>query len=290
MKKRLILQLDSKTHSYWFIENVRSPYFCLELLPFALSKHEQDFNIEIDYILNKNIVFLYFDDFCKKKSKVQFDNYFNQVAFDKAYDVYYDNRWEEMPKIEMSIADYEALEILFKKIKQKKPLYLLFTLDDSGPLDKVELIGKNELSPEELQEMQADHEQYVLWQKAELLYNGDHEIVDDIWRSPTDSVFDADIAKYIGRNEGFVKRTTHTKADIIAELQQKLKQLEPTYLIVHWLRVRDCYGVAESDVAFDNLLQQFSLMDMYPENMISREKLQDVADRLSLGQDVVLSD
>lgn len=288
MKKRLILQLDQKTYGYWFIENARSPYFCLELLPLGLSKYRQDFNVEIDYILSKNIVFLYFNDFCKKKSKIKFDNCFDQAVFDKAYDAYYDKRWEEMPKIEMPIADYEALGYLFKKIKQEKPLYLLFALDDSGPLNKVEIVGKNELSAQELQEMQAGHEQFVLWQKALQLYNYDHEIVDDVWRSPADSVYDVDIAKYVGRSEGFVRHKIYTKLDVIAELQEKLKSSDPVFLIIHWLRIRMVYGVIESDQVFDELLNCFANMDDGYFEMIFREKLQEIADRLSLGQDVIL--
>ena len=164
----------------------------------------------------------------------------------------------------------------------------MLVLDGSGVLDKVDIIGKNELSEQDIQDMKLEHEKYLAWKKAEKLYNYDHEIIDDIWHSPADSVYDADIEKYLGREVGFMKHKQYTKSEMLAELQERLQRKEPVYSIVHWLSIRATYGIEGINESFVELLHQLQLMDIGWEEMISEEKLQEIADRLLLGQDVTL--
>lgn len=245
--------------------------------------------IEIEKNEENNEIVIW-SQICIKKA-IKFHDFLPQKEALSSLNVYYlyvDRRWAEIKNLTISFSNYNQILDSWKKIKEENPLYIVFSLDESNDLDKVSLIGKNELSKEDLENMQRDHEEYLRWQKALQLYNSDHEIVDDLWRSPADSVYDVDIAMYLDRSEGFVKHKTYTKSDVITDLQEKLKKGEPVYLVIHWLRVRMVYGVVDSDSVFEDLLRYFANMDDgYPE-MISREKLQEIADRLSLGQDVVL--
>jgi len=57
---------------------------------------------------------------------------------------------------------------------------------------------------------------------------------------------------------------------------------------VDWLSIRATYGIEGIHESFVELLHQLQLMDIGWEEMISEEKLQEIADRLLLGQDVTL--
>jgi len=194
-----------------------------------------------------------------------------------------------MPKLTISFENFEHYKSEWKRLEKELPKYVIVTLDKSGLLHKLEIAGKDELSEQDKEDIKREHTDLLRWQEADRLYNYDHDRFDDIWRSPADNKYDADVAKYLDRTEGFVNHRVYRKSDVIAELQQRLKSQESIHLIIHWLNVvRIIYGVEESDTAFDALLEKFHDIDSYPDEMISREKLQEIADRLSLGQDVVL--
>ena len=77
------------------------------------------------------------------------------------------------------------------------------------------------------------------------------DVVDNIWRSTADSVYDADIEKYLDREVGFVEHKKYTKQQLLEELKEKLQKNEPVYLIIHWLYVQMVYGIEESNESFD---------------------------------------
>lgn len=249
----------------------------------------QDFEVNVD--ADEYSVLIYSRDSIKKAAKIYFQTSQEWRAFDDEYEKYYDKRWDEIPKIELSLSDWQELQQKWNQIKEEKPQYIMFTLDDSGPLDKVQLIGKHELSQEDIAYMNDAHEEYLAWQKAEQLYNYDHEIIDDVWRSPADSVYDIDIAKYLGRETGFVEHKKYTRLEAIAEFKERLQRGEPVYLAVHWLFVCSLYNIALLDLEKDPFLWDISLMDSNPTDMArSREQLIEMADRVLAGQNVRIYD
>lgn len=251
----------------------------------------EDFYVEIDRDDQNKTILIWSEDSFQKKPDLPFKTLQEGEKFNKAYWEYLDKRWEDMPKVKMSFEDYEVLVAKWEKIKQEKPAYIIFTLDDSGPLDVIDLIGKNELSQEDLQDMKRGHEEYLLWKKAESLYYFDHELVDDIWRSPEDSVYDADIVKYIGRETGFIKHKKYTRLEAVAEFKERLQKGEAVYLAVHWLHVRGVYDFGPLDPEVDMFLWDIASLDRNPADMArSSEQLIEMAEQVLAGQKVKIYD
>ena len=236
----------------------------------------------------KKTIFIWSTDSFLDFTKFRFSTSEENIALRTLYDEYYDNHWKEMPQLEISIDNFEYYKAEWERLDRELPRYVIVTLDKSGPLDKLEIVGKEELTEQDKEDIKRENETYLAWKEAKAWRDYDHDIIDFVWRSPADSLYDSDTVKYLGRTEGFVKHREYTKAEVVAELQEKLKRKEPVYLIVHWLYIRRGHGIIDKDPIFDALLEKFGDMDFSPEDMISREELQDVADRLSLGQDVVL--
>lgn len=248
-----------------------------------------DMNVSCYKDYEKGTVFIWSTESFLNMTDFMFPTSQENIAFQTLYDEYYDKRSLEMPQVEISFENFGYYMTEWKRLEKELPKYVIVTLDKSGPLDKLEIVGKDELSEQDKEDIKRENTDLLRWKEADLLYNYDHDRFDDIWRSPADNKYDADVAKYLDRTEGFVNHRDYTKSDVIAELQQKLKAQESVHLIIHWLNVvRIIYGVEESDAAFDALLEKFDDMDRSAYYMISREKLQEIADRLSLGQDVVL--
>ena len=210
------------------------------------------------------------------------------MALRASYNVYYEKRWKEMPHIRILVEDFEHYKAEWKRLEKELPRYVIVTLDKGRPLDKLEIVGKNELSQQDREDIKRENDACLAWKEAEAWRDYDRDIIDFTWRSPADNVYDSDTVTYLGRTEGFVRHREYTKAELIAELQEKLKNNEPVYLIAHWLYIRRGHGIIDKNPIFDALLEKFGDMDHFPDEMISRKKLQEIADRLSLGQDVVL--
>lgn len=249
--------------------------------------HMEDFDVEIEYDARNKTVLIWSRNSFQEKPDIIFKTLQEEEVFNNAYWTYLDKRWEDISKVKMNLNDYDVLREKWKKIEEEKPQYVIFTLDDSGSLDIIDVIGKNELSLQDLQDMKREHEEYLVWKKAERLYYLDHEIVDDVWRSPADSVYDADIAKYIGREIGFMQHKKYTRLEAIAEFKERLQKGEAVYLAVHWLHVRGMYDFGPLDPEVDIFLWDISLMDSNPTDMArSREQLIEMADRVLAGQRV----
>src|SRR5690606_1747210 len=92
--------------------------------------------------------------YIKKKHRKEFPIMDEFSKYNRAYEEYYGKRWEEAPKLKISIDDWEQLQQTWKQIKKELPQYLVFTLDDLGSTDKIEIISKNELSSEDIQGIQ----------------------------------------------------------------------------------------------------------------------------------------
>ena len=283
--KKIFFIYDAHRKNFNNVEEFVNNNDKLYYLSMALDPME-DFepNIEAD----NYSVLIWADVGIKEPANIDFKTYQERLTFDDLYYEYYDKRRDEIPKLELSPSDWEEIQETWKRVLEKKTQYVMFLLDESGEFDKVQIVGKDELSQEDLTYIEREHEKYLAWKKAEKLYNYDHEIIDDIWHSPADSVYDADIEKYLGREVGFMKHKQYTKSEMLAELQERLQRKEPVYSIVHWLSIRATYGIEGINESFVELLHQLQLVDIGWQEMISEEQLQEIADRLLLGQDVTL--
>ncbi len=286
MIKKIFYKLGKTKTRYLLIPEGVSKNFELENVYLFLSPIEHE-PIEDFKDTKTNIISIWSEDSFQKRPDLTFKSQQEEDAFNNVYWEYRDKRWEDMPKVEMSQENYGDLVAKWEKIKQEKPEYVIFTLDDSGVLDIVDVIGKNELSPQDLQDMKREHEEYLLWKKAERLYYLDHELIDDVWRRPADSAYDANIAKYIGRETGFVQHKKYTRLEAITEFKERLQKKEPVYLAVHWLHVRGVYDFGPLDPKVDPFLWDIWTLDRNPTDMArSREQLIEVADRILTGENV----
>lgn len=191
--KRLFLKLAETR--YWLTSEGQTVNFDLENLHLALDPIE-DLDIYVNKIPNKNIAFIWSLDSFKELEKIDFKTEQEKLFFEQAYDKYYDKRWNEIPKIEISIPDWDELKQKWAKIKEEKPQYVVFTLDDSGPFDKVDVFGKHELSEHDMQDMKFEHEKYLKYEKARQKYIANHPDYSDVWRGPQDDEYEADIMQY----------------------------------------------------------------------------------------------
>lgn len=113
------------------------------------------------------------------------------------YHVYRAKRYAELPKLVMMAWHWQDLELRWKELLEQKPKYLIMELEDDLPPCKVQMIGKNELSVEDIQYFEQEHEKYLKYQKARQKYIQNHsDYSDDVWRGPQDDEFEADIMKY----------------------------------------------------------------------------------------------
>ncbi len=152
--------------------------------------------IEFEYISKFKQLWIWCAFYIKKQARKEFSTMDEFSKYNRAYEEYYDKRWEETPKIKISIVDWEELQKKWEQIKNEKPQYLIFTLDDSGLTDKIEVIGKNELSEKDLEEIKIEHQQYLKYQRARQKYIQNNPDYSDIWRGPQDDEYEADIMKY----------------------------------------------------------------------------------------------
>ncbi|MBI2345281.1 hypothetical protein HYV10_04420, partial [Candidatus Dependentiae bacterium] len=95
-------------------------------------------DIETDGMPKSNEIFMWARFSIKKQEYKEFPAMEESIAYDDRYEEYYDKRWEEAPKVKIFIDDWQNLQQQWKQIKKELPQYVIFTLDDSGPIDKIE--------------------------------------------------------------------------------------------------------------------------------------------------------
>ena len=173
----------------------------LDFLPFGLDPQEAEvLDIEVDVMPTKNLVSIWTLKSFKQLAEKDFTSLQEEDAFESAYDKYYDKRWNEMPHIKLSISDWEHLQEKWLQVKNKNPKVIVFELDDSGFLDKVDVYGKDELSQEDINYIQQEHEKYLKYQKARQKYIANHPDYSEVWRGPQDDEYEADIMKYYDKD------------------------------------------------------------------------------------------
>ena len=167
-----------------------------ELIRLALSPIEDmDVNISKD---DKSVLVWSDDSF--KESAVDFIGNRETDILEEAYDKYHDKRWNEMPQVDLSLEDWDILKEKWKQVKKEKPKVIVFELDDSGPLDKVNVYGKEELSQEDINYIEQEHKKYLKYEKARQKYIANHPGYSEVWRGPQDDEYEADIMKYYDKD------------------------------------------------------------------------------------------
>lgn len=153
--------------------------------------------IEYYYDPSRNQVNICYVGEIKKKIDIS-------LMSDEEYDVYYDKyeecydkRYAELPKLVIMGWHWQDLEQKWKELVEQKPKYMIMQLDDEEPPQKVSMIGKDELSAEDLEYFQNEHEKYLKYQQARQKYIDNHlDYSDDVWRGSQDDEFEKDYLKY----------------------------------------------------------------------------------------------
>ena len=238
----------------------------------------------------RHIVYMCSDDeYMKPFAKLTFTSEAQGQLFEKEYEQYYDARYEEMPDLEININNYEEIKQKWKLLQQEKPNYIVFTLDDSGPLDVVDIYGQNELSEQELAEINSGHEQYLRYKKAQDLYYDDHPWQDGKWYSPQDNEFEADYEPYYDRDTPFSTPKIYTKPEIGWELKQRVEQRQPVEIIGRWMSLVLAYYPGELNDSFVIFLFRLSRMhDCGLSTGLSYEKLDKIAEAMIADEEVTL--
>ncbi len=153
--------------------------------------------IEFYYDTARNQVNICYVGAIKKKvdislmSEEEYDVYYDK------YEEYYDKRYAELPNLVIMGWHWQDLEQKWKELVEQKPKYMIMQLDDQDPPQKVSMIGKDELSAEDLEYFQNEHEKYLKYQQARQKYIDNHpDYSDDVWRGSQDDEFEKDYLKY----------------------------------------------------------------------------------------------
>lgn len=200
--KKAFFKYNKNSGDYYLEKNTVTNNKDLYYLACSFNPGEADIlRVDVEIIPKKNKVNIYFRDSLKKQADLEFDSEQKEDDFDDAYIAYVDKRWVEIPKVELSVSDWELLQEKWNQVKNKKYQYAILILDDSGPLLKFDVYGKNELSQEDLDYIQQEHEKYLKYEKARRKYIQNHPDYSEVWRGPQDDEYEADIMKYYDENE-----------------------------------------------------------------------------------------
>lgn len=191
--KKYCLKLSSNIVGYGPVKEFYTMNFALQDLWFFLNTDQYTWLHLIEDEKNNKII-LWSEWGLKKQAKVIFDNQAEKQAFDDAYRVYYRKRWFDMSKLEMSKENYELVVQQWEEISKRMPEYVIFTQHDSG---FVEIIGKDELSEQDLADMRRENEKYLRYQEAWKKYtNSFKPYRSSEWRSPADEEYEADFKPF----------------------------------------------------------------------------------------------
>tara|TARA_B100000674_G_C37825288_1_gene907806 strand:+ start:48 stop:644 length:597 start_codon:yes stop_codon:yes gene_type:complete len=197
--KKIYLKLSAIYEGYTVPDDFRNNHNELYTLSMALELYEYDW-IRILQIPNKNILLIYSEESFKEQVELEFETEKEEDVFEDAYIAYRNKREKEIPEVELSFEDWEILKHKWEQITKEKPGYVVFELDDSGLLDKVDVYGKGELSQEDVNYIKQEHEKYLKYEKARQKYIQNHPDYSEVWRGPQDDEYEADIMKYYDKD------------------------------------------------------------------------------------------
>lgn len=207
--KKIFLKLTDSKRGYGIFEGSRTKNFVLsDLALFLRSWGDKDPTriyksigmcwewLHLDRTEDINNIYLWDKSELKKQAKVSGLSQQEQEAFEEAYEEYSDKRRDDIPKLYMKIENYvEIVEKWQKIVLNKKPNFIILSQDDSGYVD---LIGKDELSDQDLADMKIEHEKYLKYKVAYDQYvKSRPDIVDELWHGPQSSEYEADWQKFL---------------------------------------------------------------------------------------------
>ncbi len=197
MKKIILIRYKNQKTYVIYNESHITRHSDLYDLYYALAPTE-DVYTEIDDLEELQAIQIYSFDEIKRLeiSDDDFNDSKKYAAINDAYDTYQTARIAEIPKVTISKQDWQDLQKQWKLIKKQGPKYIIITSDEAQPLQKVEIIGKDELSQQDLDDIKFENEKYLKFKKAKSRFFKDHPDCHYNWRGPQDNELDADIMKY----------------------------------------------------------------------------------------------
>ena len=205
--KKIFLNLTDDKHRYWMFQGAQTKNFMLGNLVFFLQawgdcepnkiETSNGMNWEwlsLDKTLDEKNVYLWDRDCIKQQAEMPGLSKAEQYAFDNAYEAYLEKAWADMSQLIMTMENYIDIVQKWQKIVlDLQPAYIIISQNDAGYVD---LIGKDELSEQDLHDMKIEHEKYLKYEKARQAYQKDHPDHSEVWRGPQDNEFEEDIMKY----------------------------------------------------------------------------------------------
>ena len=206
--KKLFLKLTDSKNRYWIFKDAQTKNFLLSDLVFFLEAwgskdiswlHQySEMTWESIHLSKKdnNTIYLYNSDNIKQRANVQFETQEKKENFYELYRQYSKKRWQDMPILYMSIKNYEEIVQKWQDIVLKqRPNYIILSQNDAGYVD---LIGKDELSQQDLADMKIEHEKYLKYKAAYDKYTKSRpDITDELWHGPESSEYEADWQKFL---------------------------------------------------------------------------------------------
>ena len=205
---KLFLKLTDSKSRYWIFEGAQTKNFLLSNLVFFLEAWGNE-NPEFIYTSKgMNWEWLRLDKLDKEKKVCLWSKWSikdqapkedlgkqEQSVFDDAYDDYYAKRWDDIPKLYMVIENYVKIVQKWQEIAlAHRPQYIVVSQDNTGYID---LIGKDELSQQDLADVKIEHEKYLKYKIAYDKYvKSRPDIVDELWHGPESSEYEADWQKF----------------------------------------------------------------------------------------------
>ena len=121
------------------------------------------------------------------------NSYDDFIAYVDRYHMYTNKRLKEMPAIRIFKDNLEFLQQQWQEICKRKPKYVIFREHDNGFVD---ILEKDELSPEDIANMEREHKIYLNYLKRWHAYLAAHPQRSTIWRSSADDEYESDFALY----------------------------------------------------------------------------------------------
>ncbi len=198
--KKIILTYDENRNIYSIGDDLHvTRNFELHYVYRVLNPpREYHIRIEVDNLKELDAIRIHSFDSIKniERDDDDYNDPKKRAARNIAHSVYQRARMAEIPKVTISKQDWQNLQEQWKLIKKDLPKYIVITSDEAQPLQKVEIIGKNELSQQDVDDIKKENEKYLKFEEAHNKFLDDHPDIHYYWRGPQDNELDADIMKY----------------------------------------------------------------------------------------------
>ena len=189
--KRVFFYYNDLLNSYCIAnKKEQTANFELQNLKFAL-EIKNPYKLHLTQSDNK--MTLWSSDNIKQQASPQFNTKEENDAFSQAYSQYSKKRWNDMPKLEITLQNYATIIQKWNNIVDTKPEYIIFSQDDTGYVD---LVGKDKLSEQDLHDIKIEHEKYLKYKSAWEKYEQAYPNRSEIWSSPADDEYEADWQKF----------------------------------------------------------------------------------------------